>query len=346
MSRPGDVIVTTKGNSTGRVAFVTKDLPPFVYSPHLSFWRSLKPEYLNPDFLRYWSRSHEFRDQLTGLANSTDMAPYLSLADQRRLRIVLPPALVQREIARTLSTLDDKIELNRRMNQTLEAMARAIFKSWFVDFDPAADDQPWPQRLGTIGELGTIGRESLSPADYPVEFFDHYSIPAFDEGKIPKAERGDGIKSNKFVVPSVAVLLSKLNPRIPRVWLPSISAEQRSICSTEFLVIVPMEIPDGEFLYSLFCSSEFMDRFATRTTGTSGSHQRVRPEDLLRMEVAVPFSKAREYYSATVGPLFGKMAQTLQESRVLAALRDTLLPKLLSGEIRVKQAERMVGEVV
>jgi len=136
MSRPGDVVVTTKGNSTGRVTYVSERYPDFVYSPHLSFWRSLDLNRLVPGFLRYWSRGQDFREQLAGLAGSTDMAPYLSLVDQRRLRIRLPPPKDQRAIAHILGSLDDKIDLNRRMNETLEALARAIFKSWFVDFDP------------------------------------------------------------------------------------------------------------------------------------------------------------------------------------------------------------------
>ena len=130
VSATGDVIVTTKGNSTGRVSYVTKDMPPFVYSPHLSFWRSLKTEVIDPGYLRYWSRSAMFQSQLAGLAGSTDMAPYLSLLDQKRLRIDLPQVVEQQAIGNVLTVIDDKIDLNRRMNQALEAMARALFKSF------------------------------------------------------------------------------------------------------------------------------------------------------------------------------------------------------------------------
>jgi type I restriction enzyme, S subunit len=104
--------------------------------PNLSYWRSLDTTRIVPGFLRHQSRSRQFREQLAGLAGSTDMAPYLSLIDQRRMHITLPPLPEQRAIAHILGTLDDKIELNRRMNETLEGMARALYKSWFVDFDP------------------------------------------------------------------------------------------------------------------------------------------------------------------------------------------------------------------
>lgn len=129
VSRSGDVVVTTKGNSTGRVAFVTRDMPEFVYSPHLSYWRSLDETRLCQGFLRAWSRGAEFRCQLDAMSRSTDMAPYLSLSDQKRLRITLLPVAEQREVAALLDELDDRITLLRETNATLEAIAQALFKS-------------------------------------------------------------------------------------------------------------------------------------------------------------------------------------------------------------------------
>jgi predicted nucleotidyltransferase len=170
LSMPGDAVVTTKGNSTGRTTFVTSSMPPFVYSPHLSYWRSKDRNRIEGGFLRYWSKGSEFSEQLSGMKASTDMAPYLSLIDQKRLRIALPPIEEQRAIAHILGTLDDKIELNRKMNETLEAMTRALFKSWFVDFDPVhakaeGRDTGLPTHLADLfpdsfvdSELGEIPR--------------------------------------------------------------------------------------------------------------------------------------------------------------------------------------------
>ena len=102
LSRAGDTVVTTKGNSTGRAAYVRDDLPTFVYSPHLSFWRSLDHSRLHPIFLREWAHGPEFIGQLNGMKDSTDMAPYLSLTDQRRLEITIPLPIEQRSIVRIL----------------------------------------------------------------------------------------------------------------------------------------------------------------------------------------------------------------------------------------------------
>lgn len=257
------------------------------------------------------------------------------------IEVRVPPVGEQKRIARTLGALDDKIDLNRRMNQTLESMARAIFKSWFVDDDVAVGAMD----LGVVEDLVVLHKESLDPSSNPEELFDHYSIPAFDSNRYPAKEAGGNIKSNKSIVPKGAILLSKLNPRIPRAWRPRLCGDRRSISSTEFLVVTPRHGEnDRDFIYSLFCSKEFMDTFASRATGTSGSHQRVRPDDLLAASCPVPNPELRRRYSEVVGPMFEKIDATREESRTLAALRDTLLPKLLSGEIRVKQAEKIVGE--
>jgi type I restriction enzyme S subunit len=135
VSQPGDVVFTSKG-TVGRFGFVRPETPKFVYSPQLCFWRSVDRELIDSRFLSFWMSGREFFIQFKGVAGQTDMAEYVSLTDQRRMHITLPPVPEQRAIAHILGTLDDKIELNRRMNETLEAMARALFSSWFVDFDP------------------------------------------------------------------------------------------------------------------------------------------------------------------------------------------------------------------
>jgi type I restriction enzyme S subunit len=188
------------------------------------------------------------RGELFNLGAGGSRTPILNKGDFERLPFILPPLPEQRAIAHILGTLDDKIELNQRMNETLEAMVRALFKSWFVDTIQNGIPQDW--REGEVEELATLNRETINPREFREETFDHYSIPAFDEGRLPKAEYGEQIQSNKFIVPSNAVLLSKLNPRIPRVWLPNVKAARRSICSTEFLVTTPQTGVSPEYLYA------------------------------------------------------------------------------------------------
>ena len=282
------------------------------------------------------------------------------------LQIPIPSKSEQTAVARVLTALDDKIELNRRMNETLEAMTRAIFKSWFVNFDPVrakaegrqppgmnADtaalfpdsfqDSPLGKiprgwRVGKLAEIAWLSRDSVNPGAFPDEVFDHYSIPAFDEGRWPKEEAGIQIKSNKSLVPPNSVLISKLNPRFPRVWLPSLSNGKRSIASTEFLVTSAREPFNCEYLFGLFTSESFFQVFATLVTGTSSSHQRVRAEFLHEMDALIPPGNCAASFSRTAGPLYATVTANLTESRTLSAIRDTLLPKLVSGEIRVSSS--------
>jgi type I restriction enzyme S subunit len=306
-------------------------------------------------FVYYLARDPNFRSysaqQMEG-TSGRQRVPVLALS---KLVIELPPLPEQRAIAHILGALDDKIELNRRMNQTLEAMAQALFKSWFVDFEPFRDqgmqDSPLGEipvgwRVGKLEEITVLHRETFNPGDYPDEVFDHYSIPAFDGSRMPKAETGDKIKSNKFRIPAGAVLISKLNPQFPRVWLPFDTGHHRSICSTEFLAVTPKGDSGREYLYSLFCSDSFFVMFSTLVTGTSSSHQRVRPEDLMSTELVIPPEEVVSSFSDKVRPLLILVNHNLAENGTLAGIRDALLPKLLSGEIRVKDAERFVEKAL
>ena len=174
---------------------------------------------------------------------------------------VLPPRAEQRAIARVLGALDDKIELNRRMNRTLEELAAAFFRSWFVDFDPVVAKAagrpptllrpdlaalfpakfqdssvgpiPHGWRVGNVAELAWLTRGGINPGEFPMETFDHYSIPAFDDGRFPKLELGGSIKSNKFPLPPGCVMISKLNPDTPRIWLPDVTGDRQMVAPYE-----------------------------------------------------------------------------------------------------------------
>ena len=164
ISQTGDVVFTSKG-TVGRFAFVCPGTPRFVYSPQLCFWRALDKTLIDSRFLYFWMYGREFFVQFKGVAGQTDMAEYVSLSDQRRMHITLPPLPEQRAIAHILGTLDDKIELNRRMSETLEAMARALFQSWFVDFDPvrAKMNLPSPSGRGAGGEGTSSAQHPKAP---------------------------------------------------------------------------------------------------------------------------------------------------------------------------------------
>jgi len=136
LTRPGDVAFITKG-TVGRVGRIREGRPAVVLAPQVAYWRSLDESKLNSRFLFYLLKGSEFQSNLDAVKTHDSMvADYVSLTDQRLFHLTLPAICEQEQAANILGTLDDKIELNRRMNETLEAMARRLFKSWFVDFDP------------------------------------------------------------------------------------------------------------------------------------------------------------------------------------------------------------------
>ena len=356
--KTGDIVVTTEA-PLGEVAQL--DGRKVALAQRLIALRG-KSGVLNNTFLKYLMMSSPVQEQLLARSTGTTVLG-IKQSELRMVTLDFPPYPQQNAIADILGSLDDKIELNRRTNETLEAMAKAIFKSWFVEFDPVhakskgrqpdgIDSEtaklfpssfenseigwvPKGWKVGTVGDLIALSRDALTPTQFPDEIFDHYSIPAFDDGRLPSAELGDTIKSNKFVVPAVCVLLSKLNPRTPRVWMPDIDGHRRALCSTEFLVSLPKDGISREFLFLLFTSSEFCERFATFVTGTSGSHQRVKPESLLNIEVVLPPDKLIEAFTAVTSPLLAATRVSVEQSRGLAEIRDAVLPRLLSGELTV-----------
>jgi type I restriction enzyme S subunit len=290
----------------------------------------------------------------------------------RELRV--PPLPEQRAIASVLGALDDKIDLNRRMCQTLEEMARALFKSWFVDFDPVrakmeGRDPGLPKEIADLfpsrlvdSELGpipegwkfrsfddvlTISREAIDPQDHVEEEFAHYSIPAFDSGMRAAIEKGASIKSQKLVVSDRHLLVSKLNPRTPRVWLPPQDGRRRQIASTEFIVCAPRPTSGytRTILYHAAVSPSTIEFLAANATGTSNSHQRVRPADFLSYSFPSPSDKLLAAFTSIVEPLHARIAAARDESQVLTQTRDTLLPKLISGEVRVPASLGSMQEV-
>jgi len=362
MSMPGDAVVTTKGNSTGRTTFVTADMPPFVYSPHLSYWRSKNPEVLNSCFLRYWSRSAEFRRQLAGMMVSTDMAPYLSLADQRRLTISVPPIGAQRAIAHILGTLDDKIELNRRMSETLESMARALFKSWFVDFDPVrakaeGRDPGLPDAIASLFPARLMGAEL---------------------GEIPEGWRVADVCTIADVIygaPFASALFNSTESGVPLIRIRDLASEEPGVWTTEEhpkgYKIKPGDIVvgmDGEFRAYLWGGTEAwlnqrvcafrqkpgysaafvrnaiigpLARVEATETATTVIH--LGKADIDQFRVVLPTSPIAARFNSICQPCYERIVTTKQESRNLAALRDALLPKLISGELSLRDAERFLA---
>jgi len=182
--------------------------------------------------------------------------------------------------------------------------------------------------LTTLGEIAQLHEEQVTPASTPDAVFHHFSIPAFDAGRTPVVEIGSAIGSNKFVVPRDAVLVSKLNPRIPRVWEPDVPTGARAVASTEFLVLRPSNLVDRRFLRFLCLGPTIRAEMEARVTGTSGSHQRVRPEDALAIPVEIPVDLSEQ---RAIGHILGTLDDKIEVNRRMSETLEAMARALFKS---------------
>tara|TARA_Y100000782_G_scaffold113447_1_gene146139 strand:+ start:80 stop:1432 length:1353 start_codon:yes stop_codon:yes gene_type:complete len=344
---------------------------------------------INRDYLGYFLRSEVGQAEIRSLAVGSTQ-PKLALFRIEQIAVPCPPLEVQLGIASLLGALDDRITLLRETNTTLEAIAQALFKSWFIDFDPvrakaegrqpegaiqgcmsaaegrmpkAAMDAttaalfpdsfeeselglvPKGWSIGCVGDLANQKKGSVNPLASPEVLFEHYSLPAFDSDQAPVFELGQQIKSNKTPLPDEAVLLSKLNPHIPRVWLP-VNHGANAVCSTEFLAYSPQEGVSKELIYCLFVAAEFQQQLCQLVTGTSNSHQRVKPDQVLLVKIPIADKPVLKAFAELAKPLFERVHANRQQAQTLTQLRDTLLPRLISGQLRLPEAESLMEKAL
>jgi type I restriction enzyme S subunit len=291
----------------------------------------------------------------------------LNQAIIERVPIVLPPLSEQRAIAHILGSLDDKSELNRRMNETLEAVARAIFKSWFVDFDPvrAKAEGRAPGLLHPIAdlfpdrfedsELGEIPKEwkvgaladfaELNPEvwtkDTAPDEIEYVDLANTKWGKIEATQRylwKDAPSRAQRALRTGDTIVGTVRPGNGSFYLV---AEEGLTGSTGFAVLRPHKAIYEQYIYLAATSSDNIDRLSHLADGVA--YPAVRPHVVLTTQVVLPGDAVIEYFAMVTKPLMERMAENERESRTLAALRDTLLPRLISGELRVKDAERFIG---
>lgn len=367
-SQPGDVVFTSKG-TVGRFAQVEESTEPFVYSPQLCFWRVLDDSVIDPRFLYYWMQGPESARQLNALKGQTDMADYVSLRDQRAMTISLPPIEEQRCIASMLSTLDRKIESNRRVAALAEELAATIFRSWFVDFDPVhakaaglapvgvpdevvdllpdsfEDSEigliPAGWRARPIGELVTVvggGTPSTKDEAFWSDSGHPWATPKDLASLETKALLGTArhvsdaglAKISSGLLPAGTILLSS---RAPIGYLAV--AEEPVAINQGFIGMKCEGVLTNHF--ALQWASAHIDEIKARANGTTFleiSKRNFRP-----IPVCVPEPEIMNAFQQIAEALYSQVVSATRESMTLADLRNALLPKLVSGQIRVEPGE-------
>ncbi|WP_224549387.1 restriction endonuclease subunit S [Mesorhizobium sp. CA16] len=367
LSYPGDTVFTSKG-TVGRFAFVKHDTRQFVYSPQLCYWRSLDKNLIDPKYLYYWLSGPEFYAQYKGVSGQTDMAEYVSLGDQRQMWISLPDPADQTAIGEVLGLLDDKIDVNRRMAATVEEMAEAVFKSWFVDFDPvhAKVERRDPRLAADIAALfpdrfdgngvpegwtnapllqharlisgGTPNTDELAYWDGPISWASARDVSQCPDRFLIGTERTITQKgldeSATRMVPALSTVVVARGATTGRHCL---FGREMAMNQTCYALSSSNETP-----FWLACAfSRLVDAlvrgahgsvFDTITTTTLGTARVVDGGQALTVA-----------FETSVAPMYRRILGLVQEASKLRTLRDTLLPKLISGELRIKDAEKAVA---
>ncbi|HDL16303.1 MAG TPA: restriction endonuclease subunit S, partial [Rhizobiales bacterium] len=340
-----------------------------------------------PAFLRWLVRGPEWWRQISKFINAGAVFDSLKCGDIPNFELRIPPLPEQRAIAHVLGTLDDKIELNRRMSETLETMARALFKSWFVDFDPvrakcrgepACSPQfgqvpqsgqahrpaptKWPQHIldlfpdrfvdselgeipegwevKMIGDVAEHPRRSIRPESMETNA-PYIALEHMPKRHIALPDWGTtkGLQSNKFEFRKGEILFGKLRPYFHKVGV----APLNGVCSTDIVVVTPRSEHWFGFVLGHLSSSEFVEYTNAGSTGTK--MPRTSWREMARYEVVVPQEDVARAFNEQIQLSVGRIIKSIHESCALAALRDTLLPKLISGELCVKDAEKFIGRV-
>ena len=331
---PGDLLVVMTCQTAGGEILGIPGVVPSDGRTYLHNQRIGKVEVdavqLDETFAYYLFLMPEVNRQLASTATGTKIL-HTSPQRIREVRILLPSLPEQRAIAEVLHALDDKIHANESLTLATERLAISHCVA--------------PQQRVAVGELATAERRQLRVDSFAGEIVDHFSLPAVDTGTRPERCLGSTIKSNKLVLGGPRVLVSRLNPHIPRIWHANPDDGVLALASTEFAALRPNGGVLSEELWAACSSPDFIAALQEKVTGTTGSHQRVRPEDVLRTEVLDPRELPMETRQL-VSSLVRQAASCRKESFALAKLRDALLRPLLSGRLRVRDAETLVEEPV
>ncbi len=287
---------------------------------------------LDTEYLGYYLSSWESQLYFIKRSNSSGGQANISPDIVRNYIIALPPLEEQLKIVGILKTIDARIKNNYDINDNLQQQAELLYHERFETVD--RDKLPVGWRIVRLGDVATISKKSFNPAKEPEMLLEHYSIPAFDEAHFPVFEPSTAIKSNKFIVDDSCFMISKLNPTTKRVWKPYCLTEN-AVCSTEFIVYKAKSQEITDFLYSVIDSDSFSDFMCSHVTGSTGSRQRTTPSDTLAFELVLPNAEEIAEYQGIVSPMLEQIKCNAIENDRLKRLRDSLLPKLMSGEIDV-----------
>jgi type I restriction enzyme, S subunit len=348
----GPGVVTGRYGTIGEVYYVDRDYWPLNTTLYVRDFKGA-----NPRFVAYFLKGLDFQAY-------TDKAavPGINRNDLHLAEVLWPPRDQQDRIAHILGSLDDKIELNRRMATTLEEMARALFKSWFVDFDPVRakaegrdhglpaetaalfpnrfgeDGLPEGWKLGSVTDIIDVNPSLSLKAGTTAPYVNMAALPTIGSsisGYIMRdASSGSRFQRGDTLVARITPCLENGKTAL----VDFLDIGQVGWGSTEFIVLRPRASMSNVWPYLLARDDSFRAHLIAAMTGSSG-RQRVPPSAVAAWEMGLPPPAVRSAFATVVDPIFERISALNMEAGTLRSLRDTLLPKLISGELRIKDTQ-------
>ena len=318
------------------------------------------------DYIYYLCREPAFREYAIGRMEGTSGRQRVSWQSIAAYQFAFPSPEERRETARVLSTLDDRITLLRETNATLEAIAQALFKSWFVDFDPVRakmegrtpegmdeataalfpdgletselGEVPWGWRVGTVASVALLNAKSLSPRNPPPEinYLDLAGVKAnvFD---VPQCYSfADAPSRARRVLQEGDCIVGTVRPG-NRSFGFIATAQNHLIGSTGFAVLSPKQHWMTAFTYLCATRDESIDRLASLADG--GAYPAVRPDVVASTPCTLPPDEVMKVFDGAARPLLDAIGANSEQAQTLSTLRDTLLPRLISGQLRLPEAQ-------
>lgn len=350
--KKGDVLLNITGDSIARCCMAPEKFLPARVNQHVAI---IRPKEISPEYLMYYLQYMKpYLMKICGVGGTRN-----ALTKESIENIPFFKQENEEEIATLLSDIDAKIDNNNAICADLEGMAKLLYDYWFVQFDfPDENGKPYKSSGGKmvwnedlkreipegwaayrLDKLATIQTETVSPFAEKTTVFEHYSIPAFDDGHYPAFDYGSMIDSNKYKVPPQSILVSKLNPQFKRIWDPLYIGDN-CICSTEFMPFVCKNNNYRGYVYFLLNSDLFQKYLIQCSSSSTGSRKRMQPELCGSFMFAMPIdNRAANEFNKIIAPMLDSIKNMVIENHDLASLRDFLLPMLMNGQVKVKGAQ-------
>lgn len=354
----GDVLLNITGDSVARCCIVPDKILPARVNQHVAIIRT-KKGVMDSKYLLYWINNFSTKELLLSLSSTGATRKALTKGMIENLDIIPHPLVEQKSIATTLSCLDDKIEINNRMNKTLEEMAQAIFKSWFVDFEPFQDGEFEDSELGMIPKGWRVGNLDECIDFYngyafkSKELLDYEAVDGYRVFKMGHIKKGGGLNSEgtkSWISKSDCKQLGKyiLKKGDLLMCMTDMKGNVALLGHTALMNVDDVYIVNQRvgllrvnnafgigfpYLYILTNSRFFIEDLRGRAN--SGVQVNLSTSEIKGSKLVIAAEEVNTKFNNIVRPMFDKIFEIVQENQILTVMRDTLLPKLMSGEIQV-----------